>query len=135
MVPIKLELRDAAGTLLSDNFYRQAHSKWEYKPMNQMGAALTETTHPSAASGGESHTTVSLADKVGTPAIAAKLTLVDASTGERILPAYYGNNYISLLPSEGKTVSIAYPQAAAHGAISVKLRGWNIPSTSIAIAP
>ncbi len=136
VVLIKLELHDAAGTLLSDNFYWQARSKWEYKPMDEMGTAtLTATIHPSAVTGGESHTTVSLTNNGKTPAITAKLTLVDASTGERILPAYYSENYISLLPGESKTVSIAYPQAAAHGAISVKLRGWNIPSTSIAVAP
>lgn len=136
VVLIKLELRDAAGALLSDNFYWQAHSKYEYKPMNEMGAAtLTASIRPSAATGGESHTTVSLTNNGKTPAITAKLTLVDAATGERILPAYYSDNYISLLPGESKIVSIAYPQAAAHGAIAVKLRGWNIPSTSIAVAP
>jgi hypothetical protein len=29
-----------------------------------------------------------------------KLTLKDAATGQRILPAYYSENYVSLLPGE-----------------------------------
>jgi hypothetical protein len=136
VVLVKLELHDADGALLSDNFYWQAHSKADYKAMNQMGpATLSNAAHPSAGTGDESRALVSLTNTGKIPAIAAKLTLVDPSTGLRILPAYYSDNYVSLLPGETRTISIAYPQAAAHGPVSVGLRGWNIPSTSIAVAP
>jgi hypothetical protein len=136
VVLVKLELRDTVGALLSDNFYWQAHSKADYKAMNQMEpATLSTAAHPSSGTGDESHILVSLTNAGKVPAIAAKLTLVDPSTGLRILPAYYSDNYVSLLPGETRTISIAYPQAATHGAVSVGLRGWNIPSTSIAVAP
>jgi hypothetical protein len=136
VVLVKLELHDAAGSLLSDNFYWQAPSKWDYKPMNDMALpTLTKVAHYSAGAGDESHTSVTLTNTGKTPAIAAKLTIVDAATGDRILPAYYSDNYISLLPGESKTVSIATLKSAVHGAVSVGLRGWNIPSASIPITP
>jgi hypothetical protein len=44
-------------------------------------------------------------------ALAAKLTLLRASDGERILPAYFSDNYVSLLPGEKRVVEISYPDA------------------------
>jgi hypothetical protein len=54
-----------------------------------------------------------------------KLTLVDAKDKARILPAYYSDNYISLLPGESRTVEVEYPASAARGPAEFTLRGWN----------
>jgi hypothetical protein len=67
--------------------------------------------------------------------IAVKLTLVEAGSGARVLPAYYSDNYVSLLAGETKVLDIAYPQMGAHGAMSVNVRGWNVPPASIRLAP
>jgi hypothetical protein len=74
--------------------------------------------------GAETVVTVSLANTGSAPALNGKLTLVDA-TGARILPAYYADNYVSLLPGETRTVEIRYPAGPATGA-KVELRGWNV---------
>ena len=67
--------------------------------------------------------TVTLTNTGSAPALNGKLTLVDAK-GARILPAYYADNYVSLLPGETRAVTIRYP-GQATGA-KVELRGWNI---------
>jgi hypothetical protein len=67
---------------------------------------------------------VTLANAGSAPALNGKLTLVDAKGG-RVLPAYYADNYISLLPGERRTVEIRYPGPARAGA-AVELRGWNV---------
>jgi hypothetical protein len=59
-----------------------------------------------------------------------KLTLKDAVTGQRILPSYYSENYVSLLPGEERTIGIAFPAGASKPAIG--LRGWNLDSETIA---
>jgi hypothetical protein len=59
-------------------------------------------------------------------ALAAKLTLLRASDGERILPAYFSDNYVSLLPGEKRVVEISYPEAKASAAAIVAIRGWNV---------
>jgi len=48
-------------------------------------------------------------------ALQVKLVL-QAADGSRILPAYYSDNYISLLPGEQQDIEIAYPAAPATAA-------------------
>ena len=68
-----------------------------------------------------------------TPALAARLTLVDAK-GERILPAYYSDNYVSMQPDHGRpvTIQIRYPPSAGEAA-AVKLDGWNVVAQTVRI--
>ena len=60
------------------------------------------------------------------------VTLIDAQTKSRILPAYYSDNYISLLPGESRTIEIEYPGTAGHNA-ALTLRGWNAVPQIIAV--
>ena len=58
----------------------------------------------------------------------SKLTLRDSKTGRRILPAYYSDNYFSLLPGQSRDLRIE--STAAGQEPQVDLDGWNItPST------
>jgi hypothetical protein len=55
------------------------------------------------------------------------LTLRNADTGQRILPAYTSDNYISLLPGEKRRVTIESPIPHPQ---QITIDGWNItPST------
>jgi hypothetical protein len=65
------------------------------------------------------------------PAVLAKLTLEDASTGTRILPAYYSDNYISLLPGEQRTIAVEYSGHTDTPAFG--LRGWNVSNRVVAV--
>jgi len=47
----------------------------------------------------------------------------------QILPAYFSDNYVSLLPGETRDVTVAYP--GDRGVATVRLRGWNSPATTI----
>jgi hypothetical protein len=133
---VKLELKDSAGKLLSDNFYWLAAHKSGYRRMNEMPPA-TLTANLKLARGGaaEHHATVTLINSGTSAAVATKLTLKDAATGERILPAYYSDNYVSILPGETKTIGIAIPSSSAKGAVKVDLRGWNVTPVSVAATP
>jgi hypothetical protein len=53
--------------------------------------------------------------------------------GSRILPAYYSDNYVSLLPGESREVEIEYPASAASGQPHVNLRGWNLAATTLVV--
>ena len=52
--------------------------------------------------------TVRIKNTGSAAALMIKLTLDDAATGQRILPAYYSENYVSLLPGEERTVTVAF---------------------------
>jgi hypothetical protein len=135
VVLIRLELSDASGEKLSSNFYWQANAKWKYRRLDDLPViALTASAQASVGVGGEDRITVKLSNGGSTPALAAKLTLKDAATGQRILPAYYSDNYASLLPGENETIVITYPTAMKHGDAVVDLRGWNLQPAVIAVS-
>jgi hypothetical protein len=136
VVLVKLELKDSSGKPVSNNFYWLADHKQDYRHMDDMASAsLSVTAHAAAVKSGEAHTTIALVNNGTVPAIAAKLTLVESVGAERVLPAYYSDNYMSILPGETKTIDVAYPQAAAHGGLSITVRGWNVVPTSIWVLP
>ena len=74
---------------------------------------------------GEDHVAVTFTNTGTAPALNVKLTLLD-DRGARILPAYWSDNYVSLLPGETRTVDSAVPAGAVKGGVKVGLRGWNV---------
>lgn len=121
---VRLELRDARGQLLSENFYWHARDEHDLQQLNTMQrVALTGKTRVKhTASGIAAEVKVSNPGKV--PALAVALTLRDVKTGERILPVYYENNYFSLLPGESRTVQIESHSDTKD--VKVTVDGWNI---------
>ena len=65
------------------------------------------------------------------PALLARLTALD-SNGNRVLPAYYSDNYISVFPSGVVRIQVHCPK---YGSIctSLSIRGWNVPEVQFPI--
>ncbi len=135
VVLIKLELRSASGQLLSDNFYWLAGDSASYRQLNKLPAANLSATAASTRVEDAVHVRVQLQNRGTTVALANKLTLLNATGGTRILPAYLSDNYFSLLPGETRDIDIEYPAAAAQGAPQVALRGWNLSPQTISVTP
>jgi hypothetical protein len=124
-----LELRDKKGRLLSENFYWHARDERQLQELNSMPqVAVTGETHlRHTASGAAVEVKVTNSGQV--PALEVRLTLRDAKTGERILPAYYDDNYFSLLPGESRSVRIETRSPVKTARVSVD--GWNIQSANL----
>ena len=133
VVFVKLTLTGADNKLLSQNFYWLAAHDSDYRKLNDLAAVTLKTSATSQTAGSENHITVTLANPSQTTALTTKLTLLDGATGARMLPAYYSDNYISLLPSEQRTIQIAYPASAAHAHPVIALRGWNITPATVEV--
>ena len=131
VVLVKLELRDAAGQLLSDNLYWLGATSAVFRQLNRLPAADLATSASWSRSGDTTRVHVQLQNKGAAVALANKLTLVNASDKSRILPAYYGDNYVSLLPGETREVEIEYPASAAKGDPQLNLRGWSLAPTVV----
>lgn len=131
VVLVRLTLSDAAGKPVSDNFYWRGRDAASYQALNALAPA-TLTTRMAAAvvDGNDQMVTVDLANNGQVPALNAKLTLLGPD-GKRILPAFYSDNYVALLPGEKSTITIRYP-ASVKAAPGVTLRGWNIAETQVA---
>jgi len=70
--------------------------------LNRLGEAQIKTMVRTAADGDEQRVKVVLENVGSTAAIELKLTLLEADGKTRVLPAYYSDNYVSLLPGKRK---------------------------------
>ena len=74
---------------------------------------------------------VTLANSTSQVALLAHLQLRNQRTNQRVLPVFYSDNYVSLLPGERRTITI---EAAAKNLGSdrplVTLDGWNVSTSA-----
>ena len=68
---------------------------------------------------------VHIANPNRTVALMSKLTLRHPD-GTRVLPAYYSDNYVSLLPGESQEIGIECLAGSAKAKIQVGVTGWNV---------
>jgi hypothetical protein len=126
---IQLELRDAAGKRLSDNFYwRTSDPKLEdLSVLDQLPPVTLEAKTSRHDNDGKFLLDVTLRNPAPTVALMAHLQLRRAGDGKRVLPVYYSDNYLSLAPKEEKTITIEADQALLNDEKPlVMLDGWNI---------
>ena len=99
--------------MIADNFYWVAKDAESYRALDKLASASVNSDVKAASDatvdgGREKVWRVHLRNTGSDAAIALKLTLRHAD-GTRILPAYYSDNYLSLLPGEERTVTIQAP--------------------------
>jgi hypothetical protein len=126
----RLELRQKTGRLLADNFYWHARKESQLQALNALPKAALHSELRSQGRG--AGLMLKLANRGMTPALAIHLTLRDAKTGLRVLPAYYSDNYFSLLP--GESVSVNIDGVPARVTPRVDVDGWNVQPGSARIS-
>lgn len=132
MVLVQLRLMDGS-TLVSENFYWRGKEPASYRALGAMPRVPLRLTAGSGGTDGQDELVrVVLQNQSPTPALNAKLTLVN-DRGERILPAFYSDNYVSLLPGETRTIEVRYPRGE-RGAAHFMLGGWNVvPQSNVPV--
>jgi hypothetical protein len=133
MVFVKLSLTDASGRAISGNLYWLGGDEPPYRPLNRLPPATVSASASGARDSDEIRVHVHLENHGTSAALANKLTLERVSDGLRILPAYWSDNYVSLLPGESQEIEIDYPASAAQGGAKLEIRGWNLATTAIPI--
>jgi hypothetical protein len=124
LVLVKLTLTDHSGVPLSDNTYWQGGTSADQQRLNELEAQSIDMTARSRASPSGTVVTVRLANANHAPVLNAKITMLNEAGG-RVLPVYYGDNYVTLLPGEAREIEVRCPPGASQCA-RVALRGWNI---------
>jgi Exo-beta-D-glucosaminidase Ig-fold domain len=140
---VKLELRDATGKLVSDNFYWRGlpEQQDDLKALGGLPTITLDAKVTRSDVGGMSHLSVTLHNSGAQVALMAHLQLRRKKSGERVLPVYYSDNYVSLLPNESKEITIEVPTSDLKGDEAlVVVDGWNVgvnaaSSAGIGIAP
>jgi hypothetical protein len=128
---VVLTLTDRHDAVLSTNFYWQAREDADLKRLTGLAQQPLELSARSHAEGDNAVVDIRLKNPGRVPALLAKLTLLDAG-GNRVLPAFYSDNYLSLLPGESRTIRAQCP-AAGIACAAVALRGWNVAPGSVSV--
>jgi hypothetical protein len=126
---VKLKLKDAGGKLLSDNFYWRNPAIREKDlpdlaklPTVQLQAKVVRHDRE-----GKCLLDVTIKNPSDQIALMAHMQLRCKKTGERVLPVYYSENYISLIPHEMKTVTVEAAESDLKGDKPLLMfDGWNI---------
>ncbi|HUX28191.1 MAG TPA: glycoside hydrolase family 2 TIM barrel-domain containing protein [Terracidiphilus sp.] len=126
---IKLDLLDSKGKLLSSNFYWRSLPEHpdDFGDLNKMARVTLDAKAASNDSGGERTVTVTLHNPSQHIALMAHLQLRRQKSGERVLPAFYSDNYVSLVPNETRTITIDAAVSNFNGEDAlVVFDGWNV---------
>jgi beta-galactosidase/beta-glucuronidase len=126
---VKLELRDVTGKVVSENFYWRGmlEHQDDLKALGNLPTVTLETMVVRRDVGGKSLFDVTLHNPGTQIALMAHLQLRRKRSGERVLPVYYSDNYVSLLPNESRTITIEAATADLNGdAGLVLVDGWNV---------
>jgi hypothetical protein len=133
VVLVKLDLRNSSGEPVSENFYWLGAESVSYRRLNRLPRASLSLTARSIRAGETSHIVAELQNTGTVVSLANKLTLLNAVDGSRILPAYYSDNYVSLLPGESRKIEIDYPPGTGETAPQLAIRGWNIARRIVSV--
>src|SRR3984893_12176928 len=147
---LKLQLHDAAGKLVSENFYWLStkadvldwakRSDTVYTPQKEFSdltglnslpkakVAITKTVH---ASTGHSAVTVAAVNNSKCVAFMVHPRLTRGKGGDDVTPVFWSDNYFSLLPGEKKAVTVRFDSDEFHGATpELVVEGWNVEPTA-----
>lgn len=141
-----LEVTNAAGERVSTNLYWLStqedaldweHTRWYYTPTKTHAdltalADLPETTlgleaEPAGAGGA---LRVNVRNAGPSLAFQVHLRVEDAATGREVLPVFWSDNYLPLLPGESRTLSAAFLPGQAPGRFRVTADAWNAARVS-----
>lgn len=133
VVLVELQMKDAVGKLLSQNTYWLAGTDAQYRKLNALPSVQLKAQAATHTDGADTLIELTLTNDSNAPALAVKTTLKQSKSRERILPAYYSDNYLTLLPGESTTVNIRYPTPLKLSEPLVEIRGWNVTADSVRV--
>ncbi len=127
---LSLRLQNLQKEIVSDNLYWLADSSGNYSGLTKMEQAKMDIQAKYLT---KNKVLVTLTNpKTNTIAFFNRLSLVNPKTEKRILPVFYDNNYVSVLPGETKTVEMEFT-AEQNVSPKVSLEGWNVTETFVPI--
>jgi mannosylglycoprotein endo-beta-mannosidase len=124
---IKLDLTDANGSLLSSNFYWQHVAQDQFDGLMNLPTVTLDAEANARTQGDNTVLTLTLHNNTSHVALLSHLQLHQKKSGRRVLPVFYSDNYISLVPGESSTVSIEAATKDLQGDLPlVEVDGYNV---------
>jgi mannosylglycoprotein endo-beta-mannosidase len=128
---LSLQLLDLHKNILSDNLYWLPDEQGVYSGLKTMPSSQLEITAKQLSPG---TIQVSLTNPASAPvAFFNRLSLVENQHNTRLLPVFYNDNYVSVLPGKHKTVILNYDVSQYKQMPEVSISGWNLKERTIKI--
>ena len=144
---LRLQLNDAGGKQVSDNFYwlstKADTLNWAkqqdtvYTPQAEFGDLTGLNSLPpvkltASSDSREGLTQVNVSNPSNAIAFMVHLRVTRGKDGEDVTPIFWQDNYFSLLPGEHRTVTAKFDPAALDGKEAVVvLDGWNVDAVVV----
>jgi beta-mannosidase len=127
---IKLDLMDADGKLLSTNFYWQNVAQDDYTELNKLARVKVNVSARAHISGTKTMFEVTIHNPTEHVALMTHLQLHQKANGKRVLPVFYSDNYISLVPGESRNITIEAATKDVGGEAALLVDGYNVDVNS-----
>jgi hypothetical protein len=123
---LRLTLAQGAA-VVSANDYMRSVVEGDYRAIRQLAKARVQATTTSRREGDVWRLTTELQNGSAWPALMTRLKVVRAQSGDRILPAVYSGNYVTLMPGERRTLHTELQHADTRGETpKIVVGGFNV---------
>ncbi|MFD2825568.1 glycoside hydrolase family 2 TIM barrel-domain containing protein [Leeuwenhoekiella polynyae] len=127
---LSVQLLDVNQELVSDNFYWLPDATGNYSGLQSLKkTSLTAEAKKTSATQIELILTV---PEENTVAFFNRISLIDTKTGERLLPTFFSDNYVSVTPGGKKKITLSYDKLKTTSA-QIEIEGWNVPKQMLDI--
>ncbi|MGQ9673472.1 MAG: glycoside hydrolase family 2 protein [Candidatus Aminicenantales bacterium] len=144
---LDLELEDESGATLSDNFYWLSAkddvmdypaTQWfvtpikefaDFRALDSLPPVKVKTEWNMERVGLEGRVQVTLMNPAKAIAFFIEVGLVKSRSGNSVLPVYWDDNYITLLPGECRTLEATFLlEDLGREELAIAVNGWNVAS-------
>jgi exo-1,4-beta-D-glucosaminidase len=128
---LKLSLNDASGKLVSSNFYwlsSNGDEKADFTDLSNLPAStVTVTSSALQKTGNKYRLSVTIENPGTTLAFAVNPKILKLRSKDPVLPVFWEDNYISLLPQEKRVLQVEFDAKDLNGDKPLlKVEGWNV---------
>ncbi len=115
------------GAAVSANFYLRGATENDYRAIRDLPKVNLEATTRIEREGARWLLTTDLHNPSAQPALMVHVKVVRQKSGDRILPALYDDNYVSLMPGERRTIHAEVNHADTRGeSPRMAVEGFNV---------
>jgi hypothetical protein len=123
---IRLKLT-SGNEIVSENFYWRGAEENNYQALRSLPKVKLDAATQVERHGEKWILKTDLKNTTTQPALMVRLKAVREKSGDRILPALYSDNFVSLMPGEQRTVTIQIENADTRGeSPRIVVEGFNI---------
>jgi exo-1,4-beta-D-glucosaminidase len=129
-LPSKAETLNLDAT---DWYHTPTSSYADYSALASLGAATVQAKLAAPTqTGANGSMQVTLTNTGTSVAFFTRLKLTAGKGGKMVLPVFWQDNYVSLMPNESRTVTVSYALSDLGAAVpAVEVSGWNVASQTL----